>query len=72
MQGFADDRYTDVWCSHLDVEDAREAFRDQLTKKERKRGEKFVRKARSKNSLHALTSSPSRPTTATASPRNSR
>jgi uncharacterized protein (DUF2252 family) len=54
MRRFADARYTDVWYAHLDVEDVYEAFKDQMTKKERKRGAKFARKARAKDSLHAL------------------
>jgi uncharacterized protein (DUF2252 family) len=54
MLGFADARYSDVWYSHLDVADVYDSFEDQMTKKERKRGAKFTRKARSKNSLHAF------------------
>jgi uncharacterized protein (DUF2252 family) len=54
MRRFAGSRYTEVWYAHLDVEDVYDAFADQLTKKERKRGEKFARKARSKNSVHAF------------------
>ena len=54
MHRFADARYSNVWYSHLEVEDVYDAFQDQMTKKERKRGAKFVRKARSKNSLHAF------------------
>jgi uncharacterized protein (DUF2252 family) len=54
MLRFADDRYSNVWYSHLDVEDVYDTFQDQMTKKERKRGAKFVRKARSKNSLYAF------------------
>jgi uncharacterized protein (DUF2252 family) len=54
MHDFAGDRYSDVWYAHLDVDDVYDAFRGQLSKKERKKGEKFVRKARSKNSLRAF------------------
>jgi uncharacterized protein (DUF2252 family) len=54
MAGFAGMRYLDVWYARLATDDILAAFQDQLTKKERKRSEKFVRKARSKNSLHAL------------------
>ena len=54
MLRFADASYADVWYAHLDVEEVYRAFADKLTKKERKRGTKFVTKARSKNSLHAF------------------
>jgi hypothetical protein len=54
MRNFAHARYTDVWYAHLDLEDIYEAFSDQLSKKDRRRGHRFVVKARSKNSLHAL------------------
>jgi uncharacterized protein (DUF2252 family) len=46
--------YRDVWYAELSVDDISRAFEDQQTKKERKRGAKFARKARSKNSLHAF------------------
>ena len=82
MHRFADMSYLDVWYAHLDVEEVFRAFADRLTKKERKRGTKFVTKARSKNSLHASraanTSGPgspiwpptSSPPTARGSPRS--
>ncbi len=54
MHRFADMSYLDVWYAHLDVEEIFRAFADRLTKKERKRGTKFVATARSKNSLHAF------------------
>jgi uncharacterized protein (DUF2252 family) len=54
MRGFAAARYTDVWYAHVDVEDVYQAFAHQLTKRERKRGEKFVRNTRSKDSLQAF------------------
>jgi uncharacterized protein (DUF2252 family) len=54
MLRFAEASYSDVWYAHLDVEEVYRAFADRLTKKERKRGTKFVTKARSKNSLHAF------------------
>ena len=54
MHAFASARYLDVWYAHLDVDDVYDAFRDQLSKKERKHGEKFLRGARSKNNLHAF------------------
>jgi uncharacterized protein (DUF2252 family) len=54
MHDFAGARYSDVWYAHLDVEDVYDALGDRLSKKERKRGEKFVRTARSKDSLHAF------------------
>jgi len=54
MQRFAKARYIDIWYAQLDLEDVYETFADQLTKKQRKRGDKFIRKARSKDSLHAF------------------
>ncbi len=54
VRRFAGMSYSDVWYARLGVDEIYEAFRDQLTKQERKRGRKFVRKARSKNSLHAF------------------
>jgi uncharacterized protein (DUF2252 family) len=47
-------RYIDIWYAQLDIEDVYETFADQLTKKQRKRGDRFIRKARSKDSLHAF------------------
>ena len=54
MAQFADMHYLDVWYSELNVEDIFETFSDQLTKKETKKGQKFIDKARSKNSVHAF------------------
>ena len=54
MLGFAEARYADVWYAHVDVEEVYRTFADRLTKKEQKRGTRFVTKARSKNSLHAF------------------
>jgi uncharacterized protein (DUF2252 family) len=54
MARFAEMRYLDVWYAHLTSDDIYAAFKDQLTKKEKKAGQKFSRKARSKNSLHAF------------------
>ena len=54
MARFATMRYLDIWYSHLTADDIAAAFKDQVTKRERKRGEKFVRKARSKGSIHAF------------------
>lgn len=54
MRKFATMRYLDVWYAHLDVEAIHNALADQLTKKARKRGAKFIRKSRSKNTLHAF------------------
>ncbi len=54
MAKFAKMRYLDAWYAHLKVDEIFAAFKDQLTKKERKAARKFARKARTKNSLHAL------------------
>ena len=54
MTQFAGMHYLDVWYSHLRIEDIEAAFRNQLTKKERRAGRTFAEKARSKNSVHAL------------------
>ena len=54
IRHFAGMHYLDVWYSHASAADVEAAFDDQLSKKERKSGAKFVRKARSKNSVHAL------------------
>jgi uncharacterized protein (DUF2252 family) len=54
MARFAGMHYLDVWYSRLRVEDVEAAFKDQLTKKQRKSGTKWANKARSKNSVHAL------------------
>jgi uncharacterized protein (DUF2252 family) len=54
MARFAAAGYRDVWYAELSVEDISRVFEDQQTKKERKRGAKLSRKARSKNSVHAF------------------
>jgi uncharacterized protein (DUF2252 family) len=54
MAKFAKMRYLEAWYAHLKVDEIFAAFKDQLTKKERKAARKFARKARTKNSLHAL------------------
>ena len=54
MRRFAKSRYLDAWYSHLTTEDIYDAFKDQISKKEKKRSTKFVRKARTKDSLHAF------------------
>jgi uncharacterized protein (DUF2252 family) len=54
MAQFAGMHYLDVWYSRLRVEDIEAAFKDQLTKKQRKSSTKWANKARSKNSVHAL------------------
>ena len=54
MRLFAEARYTDVWYAHLDVDKVFGAFVGQLTKKQRKRGAKYLRKTRSKDSVYAF------------------
>ncbi len=54
IRHFAGMHYLDVWYSDASVADIEAAFKDQLSKRERKSSEKFARKARSKNSVHAL------------------
>ncbi len=54
MARFATMGYLDVWYSHLTSDDIYAVFKDQLTKKEKKRGRKFAEKARSKGSVHAF------------------
>lgn len=46
--------HLNAWYAHLDVEDIFAAFEDRFTEKERRAWEKFVRKARSKDSLYAF------------------
>ena len=46
--------YLDAWYTHLDVDEIYDAVKDEVSKKDRKRVDKFVRKARTKDSLHAL------------------
>lgn len=54
VRTFADARYLDAWYAHLTTDDIYDAFKDQISRKERKRSVKFVRKARSSDSLRAL------------------
>jgi uncharacterized protein (DUF2252 family) len=54
MAQFAGMHHLDVWYSRLRVEDVEAAFKNQLTKQERKSSTKWANKARSKNSVHAL------------------
>ena len=54
MRAFGKAKYLDAWYAHLTTEDIYEAFKDQISKKEKKRSAKFVRKARSKDSMHAF------------------
>ena len=53
MTRFAGMKYLDVFYAHLSVQAIHDAFRSQLSKKERKANKKFERKARTKNSVHA-------------------
>ena len=48
----------DVWYAHLDVEEAVAKLESQLAKRGRKLTEKAVAKARTRDSLQALASSP--------------
>ena len=54
MATFADMTYLEAWYSTVTFDDIYEAFSDQITKKQTKRGRKFVTKARSKDNLHSL------------------
>lgn len=54
VSSFARVGYLDAWYSHLSMKDINKAFADQLTKKEKKHGKKFAKRARSKDSMHAL------------------
>jgi uncharacterized protein (DUF2252 family) len=54
MRDIARMGYLDAWYSRLSVDDIYEGFADQLTKKEKKSGRKFSRKARHRDSLHVL------------------
>lgn len=54
MHRFAEARYAEVWYAHLDVDKVLQAFAGQLTKSQRKRGERYVRQTRSRDSLYAL------------------
>jgi uncharacterized protein (DUF2252 family) len=55
MSHFADMRYLEAWYSRMTMNDIFDAFADQLTKKDKKSGKKFVRKARKKDSLAVAT-----------------
>jgi uncharacterized protein (DUF2252 family) len=54
MRDFSRMGYLDAWYSRLSVDEIYEGFADQLTKKEKKSGQKFSRKARHRDSLHVL------------------
>ena len=54
MRDFARIGYLNAWYSRLSVDEIYEGFADQLTKKEKKSGQKFSRKARRRDSLHVL------------------
>jgi len=54
MREFASARYLDAWYAHLTTDDIYAAFKSQISKTERKQSRKFVRKARTKDSLHAF------------------
>ncbi len=51
---FAAMGYLDAWYSHLPVKSINKAFALEKTKQEQKRSKKAVKKARTKDSLHAL------------------
>ena len=51
---FAQMSYLGAWYSHINADDIYQAFADQMTKKEAKRGRKFFTRSRSKDSLHVL------------------
>jgi len=54
MRAFAEQPFMDVWYAHLDVDDAIAEFRSQLKAKRVKLTEKMVAKARSSDSMKAL------------------
>lgn len=54
MRRFAEMRYLDAWYARIETKDLVDAFRDDLTKKERKSSKRFIEKAKSRDSLHAL------------------
>lgn len=54
IASMAEMTYLDAWYAHVTFDDIQEAFADDLSKKERKRTESIDRKARSKDSHHAL------------------
>ena len=54
MREFGSARYLDAWYAHLTTDDVYQAFKSQISKTERKQSKKFVRKARTKDSLHAF------------------
>ncbi|MDO4798444.1 MAG: DUF2252 domain-containing protein [Coriobacteriales bacterium] len=54
MRSFAEMGNLDVWYAHLDIDGLRKAFDDKLDKKKRKRADKTLKKAKSKNSARAV------------------
>jgi uncharacterized protein (DUF2252 family) len=54
MLEFADRSLMDVWYTHLNIEDALKNLRDKLAKKRFKTGEKLLAKARTRDSMQAL------------------
>jgi uncharacterized protein (DUF2252 family) len=54
MREFSRMGYLDAWYSRLSVDDIYNGFADQLTKKQKKSGRKFSRKARHRDSLHVF------------------
>ncbi|HEY5858071.1 MAG TPA: DUF2252 domain-containing protein [Aldersonia sp.] len=54
LREFADMPLLDVWYAHLDVEDAMRQVRSQLAKKGRKEADKMLAKARTRDSMSAL------------------
>jgi uncharacterized protein (DUF2252 family) len=54
MREFSRMGYLDAWYSRLSVDDIYDGFADQLTKKEKKSGRKFSRKAKRRDSLHVF------------------
>lgn len=54
MASFAEMHTVDVWYAHLPIEELFEARKSGMGKRRRKKGEKLIKKARSKDSLQAL------------------
>ncbi|HEX4008477.1 MAG TPA: DUF2252 domain-containing protein [Solirubrobacteraceae bacterium] len=54
MRTFASQGNLDVWYAHLDIENTLEEFRSQLDKKQAKRTEKVLAKARTRDSMSAF------------------
>ncbi len=54
IASFASMRYLDAWYAHVAMKAIRKAFADQQTEEEKKKGKKFAKRARTKDSLHAL------------------